>query len=140
MREAYPRTMDSNELVIRKIEDARQAAGSSFAVNGYLFVVRALDFLMERIASASGGRRHVTGQELSVAVKDLSLGEFGPMARTVLDHWGIRRTDDIGRIVYDLIGAGLLGKTDGDRIEDFSNVYDFEEELVKKFRFSVDFL
>jgi len=132
--------MDSNELVIRKIEDARQAAGSSFAVNGYLFVVRALDFLMERIASASGGRRHVTGQELSVAVKDLSLGEFGPMARTVLDHWGIRRTDDIGRIVYDLIGAGLLGKTDGDRIEDFSNVYDFEEELVKKFRFSVDFL
>ena len=130
--------MDSNELVIKQIEDAKTAKGSPFAVDGYLFVVRTLDSLMEKIAASSGTRRHVTGQELSLAVRDMALGQFGPAAHLVLDHWAIRRTEDIGRIVYDLIEAGLLGKTESDRIEDFSGVYDFEEELVRKFRFSVD--
>lgn len=132
--------MDSNELVIKQIEDARAAKGSPFAVDGYLFVIRTLDSLMERIAASSGTRRHVTGQELSLAVRDMALSQFGPTASLVLDHWFIRRTEDIGRIVYDLIDAGLLGRTESDRIEDFAGVYDFEEEFVRKFRFSVDSL
>jgi uncharacterized repeat protein (TIGR04138 family) len=32
-----------------------------------------------------------------------------------------------------LIGAGIFGKTEEDSIEDFKNVYDFEEAFVKPF-------
>ncbi len=49
------------------------------------------------------------------------------MARQVLSHWGIQCTEDIGRIVFLLIDAGLLMRQESDRIEDFEAVYDFAE-------------
>jgi hypothetical protein len=36
-------------------------------------------------------------------------------------------------MVFNLIGAGVFGKTEQDSIEDFKNVYDFEEAFVKPF-------
>ncbi|PYJ17294.1 MAG: hypothetical protein DME94_03735, partial [Verrucomicrobia bacterium] len=36
-------------------------------------------------------------------------------------------------IVFNLIGAGVFGKTEEDSIEDFKNVYDFEEAFMKPF-------
>ena len=52
---------------------------------------------------------------------------------TVFDSWGIRSCEDIGHMVFNLIGAGIFGKTEQDSIEDFKNVYDFEEAFVKPF-------
>jgi len=52
---------------------------------------------------------------------------------TVFDNWGIRSCEDIGNIVFNLIGAGVFGKTEEDSIEDFKNVYGFEEAFVKPF-------
>jgi uncharacterized repeat protein (TIGR04138 family) len=36
-------------------------------------------------------------------------------------------------MVFNLIGAGVFGKTEQDSIEDFKNVYDFKEAFVKPF-------
>ena len=36
-------------------------------------------------------------------------------------------------MVFNLIGAGIFGKTDEDSMEDFKSVYDFEEAFVKPF-------
>jgi uncharacterized repeat protein (TIGR04138 family) len=36
-------------------------------------------------------------------------------------------------MVFNLIGAGIFGKTEEDSIDDFKNVYDFEEVFVKPF-------
>jgi uncharacterized repeat protein (TIGR04138 family) len=36
-------------------------------------------------------------------------------------------------MVFNLIGAGIFGKTEKDSIEDFRNVYDFQEVFVKPF-------
>jgi uncharacterized repeat protein (TIGR04138 family) len=52
---------------------------------------------------------------------------------TVFDSWGIRSCEDIGNMVFNLISAGVFGKTDEDSIEDFKNVYDFEEAFVRPF-------
>ncbi len=49
------------------------------------------------------------------------------MAKAVLYHWGVRRTGDIGTLVYNMIGKGILARTDGDSPDDFKDVYDFEE-------------
>ena len=52
--------------------------------------------------------------ELCEAVRKLALRQYGLLAGTVLAHWGVRSTSDIGDIVYNLIAAGDLEKTDGD--------------------------
>ena len=77
--------------------------------------------------------RHVTGPELLDGVRQYALKEFGPMVMTVFDSWGIRSCEDIGHMVFNLIGAGVFGKTEQDSIEDFKNVYDFKEAFVKPF-------
>ena len=75
------------------------------------------------------GSGHVTGRELCEAVRRLALRQFGLLAATVLGHWGVRSTSDIGEIVYNLIAAGDLEKTPSDSRSDFDNVFDFETAL-----------
>lgn len=72
------------------------------------------------------GERHLTGQELCEALRVYALEQFGMMSLLVLHRWGIRSTSDIGSIVYNLIAAGLMKKSDSDRRQDFDNVYDFD--------------
>jgi uncharacterized repeat protein (TIGR04138 family) len=83
-------------------------------------------------------RHHVSGPELLDGVRDLALREFGLMARTVFRMWGIKGTGDWGEIVFNLIEAGLMSKTSADRREDFQNVYDLDEALVRGFRIQLD--
>ena len=89
----------------------------------YLFLLSALHHVMERLEEP----RHISGRELSKGVRDLALERFGPLARTVLEHWGIHATEDLGDIVFALVECGILTKQDHDRKEDFRDVFDFEE-------------
>jgi uncharacterized repeat protein (TIGR04138 family) len=71
--------------------------------------------------------RHITGQQLCLGLRDFAIEQYGLLAPTVLSHWRIRRTDDFGRIVFAMIDAGLMTRTDRDTPEDFRAVYDFKE-------------
>ncbi|HVP39708.1 MAG TPA: Minf_1886 family protein [Candidatus Saccharimonadales bacterium] len=95
----------------------------------YSFVMLALGFTVASLDAP----RHVTGQELLEGIRRYALQEFGPMAKTVFEHWGIQRTADFGRVVFNLIEAGLLGKTETDRPEDFEGGYDFEAAFVRDY-------
>ena len=55
------------------------------------------------------------------------------MARLVLSSWGIHATSDFGEIVFNLIRIGQMSKSENDRREDFDNVYDFEQTLVREY-------
>jgi uncharacterized repeat protein (TIGR04138 family) len=102
--------------------------------DGYIFLRDALDFTTKQQKKTKGVTvRHVSGPELLAGVRQYALKEFGPMVMTVFDSWGIRSCEDIGHMVFNLIGAGVFGKTEQDSIEDFKNVYDFEEAFVKPF-------
>lgn len=96
---------------------------SGYDERGYLFTLAAVEYLQERFRA----RRHVTGAELAWACRDLAIERFGRLARPVLEHWGISDTEDFGRIVFDLVGAGLLVTQPEDRQEDFLAVYDFRD-------------
>jgi uncharacterized repeat protein (TIGR04138 family) len=95
----------------------------------YLFVLSALQYAIEKLDEA----RHITGQELAAGVRDLAIGRFGPMARTVLEHWGIHSTGDIGAIVYALIDCHVLIKQESDSLEDFQDVFDFDEAFDRNY-------
>ena len=100
----------------------------------YFFLRDALDFTTKQQKKAKGTTvRHVSGPELLEGVRQYALKEFGPMVITVFDSWGIRATEDVGHMVFNLINAGIFGKTDEDSIEDFKNVYDFQEAFLKPF-------
>lgn len=82
---------------------------------------------------AAEGQRHLTGGELSDAIRKFALEQFGYMAKTVLESWGIRKTGDFGNIVFNLIEIGEMSKTKQDRREDFDDIYDFEEAFRRDF-------
>ena len=102
--------------------------------DGYIFLRDALDFTTKQQKKIKGvSVRHVTGPELLDGVRHYALKEFGPMVMTVFDSWGIRSCEDVGHMVFNLIGAGVFGKTEQDSIEDFKDVYDFGEAFMRPF-------
>lgn len=95
----------------------------------YLFVLAALEFCQQRLDE----RRHITGQELAEACRDLALERFGVMSKLVLDHWGIRSTSDIGQIVFTLVDLGMLLSQPNDSREDFDDVFDFNQAFERDY-------
>ncbi|GHT19111.1 hypothetical protein FACS1894189_7730 [Planctomycetales bacterium] len=75
--------------------------------------------------------RHISGVDLCYAAREYAVLQYGLLAGTVLAAMGIRKTDDIGEIVYNLIGIGQMRKTPQDRKEDFNNVFDLEQAFLK---------
>jgi uncharacterized repeat protein (TIGR04138 family) len=99
---------------------------------GYLFVLAALEYAQAKLPA----RRHLSGAELAWACRDFALEQFGLLAPSVLAHWGIRSTEDLGRIVFLLIDVELLASQPSDKLEDFDRVYDFAEVFRTGYRWS----
>ncbi len=105
-----------------------------YDIEAYFFIREALDFTMKMLEKPDEGpARHVSGGELLEGIRRFALNEFGPITLKVLNTWGIRKTDDIGEIVFNLVESGELGKTDKDRREDFAGGFDFEDAFAKPF-------
>lgn len=100
----------------------------------YLFVQDAFAHALARL----GQRRGLTGEELLEGFRRLALERYGPTARLVFEHWGVRTTEDVGHVVMNMVAAGLLRKSDQDTIDDFKDVFDFKEEFEEKFSYRVD--
>jgi uncharacterized repeat protein (TIGR04138 family) len=94
-----------------------------FDERAYFFVLASIEYLQTRLPM----RRHVTGPELAWACRDFAVQQFGLLAPRVLEYWGIRQTEDFGRLVFTLVSVGLLSAQPTDRESDFARVYDFEE-------------
>jgi len=111
-------------------EDSRYEPGA------YNFMRQALDFTLGKIREEekTTQHRHVTGQELSAGIRDYALGQYGPMSYTLLEQWGITRTEDFGEIVFNLVEYGVFGKTDTDSREDFVGLFDFESAFKAQFK------
>jgi uncharacterized repeat protein (TIGR04138 family) len=78
--------------------------------------------------------RHLTGQELCEAIRQFATEQYGLLAKTVLNSWGLRSTSDFGEVVYNLIRVGLMKKSQSDRREDFDDCYDFDRAFLQEFR------
>jgi uncharacterized repeat protein (TIGR04138 family) len=90
----------------------------------------AYDFVREALAFTVGSLdapRHVTGRELCEGIRDYGRRQFGPLARAVFASWNVRGTSDFGNLVFNLIEAGEMGKTEQDDLADFTDVYRFED-------------
>ncbi|QOV87529.1 Minf_1886 family protein [Humisphaera borealis] len=99
--------------------------------DAYEFVQQGLGFAAHRVhgeARAEGAEhvnRHVSGQQLCEGLREYALAQWGLLARAVLGRWNVTSTYDFGRIVFALIDAGQLQKTEDDTLDDFKAVFDF---------------
>ncbi len=136
-----------------------------FKVEAYVFVYETLDFAQnvlhlgqreineplpfpldeeEEVESSavkkaeSEPQNHVTGQDLCVAAREYAWKMYGFLAPMVLASMGIRKTGDIGDIVFNLIGTGQMRKTAHDRREDFDDVFDFDTAFSQNYKIAND--
>jgi len=119
--------MSTLQELAHKIQQL-EALNRNYPPDAYSFLLWALDDTIRKLPKS----RHVSGQELTDGIRKYALDQFGPMARTVFDHWRIRSTLDFGRMVFDLIDLGILRKTETDTLDDFKDRYDFEEAFNGK--------
>jgi uncharacterized repeat protein (TIGR04138 family) len=125
--------LDVNEIItlIRKEDPRFDRMAYCFVRDGLEHAVKALK---KRDAARAKVSRHVTGRELAEGLRDYALEQFGPLAKTVLNAWGLQETIHFGDIVYNLIDYNVFSKTESDRREDFADVYGFEEAFEEPFR------
>lgn len=119
-----------------------------YHLHAYLFLFEAIEFTKTRKRRRQRDRRatrargpishHVSGVELCEGARDLLLQQYGLLAITVLNQWGVRSTSDFGEIVYNLIAAGDLEQSDSDSRDDFNDVYDFETAFRHEFVLVLD--
>lgn len=102
----------------------------AYKFEAYTFVLAALHDTVTRLEKP----RHISGRELAEGIRVYALQQFGPMAKTVLNYWGVYKTADFGRIVFFLIGAKLLSQQPDDKPEDFDGIYDFDEAFDRGYK------
>ena len=110
------------------------ARDGRYAPEAFLFLHDGLMHTLKQVQEKEKKLRQITGAELAEGLRAHALAQFGPLAMTVLGRWGVRTTRDFGEIVFALLAAGLLGKTEEDQIEDFDHLYDFDVAFRGPFR------
>jgi uncharacterized repeat protein (TIGR04138 family) len=127
-----------SDLAFVEIVELIRKEDSRFDRKAYDFVREGLDYTVKEFRKKDSSRaarsQHVAGAELLNGLRMYAIEQFGPLAKTVLNAWGIMRCADFGDIVFNLIEYNVFSKTESDRREDFAEVFDFNEAFVKPFQ------
>lgn len=121
------------------------ARSTRYPLDAFVFVQQGLEFTVKRIHGEPGGAaeagppdeavaksRHVNGRDLCVGLRDYALDQYGLLARLVLQRWHILTCEDFGHIVFAMVEAGVLNKTEEDSLGDFIDVYSFDEAFGRQ--------
>ena len=123
-----------NKLTKKSIVDVAQQ--TLYPPEAFEFVREGLALTVQRVHPVSTGeelpegQRHVSGQDLARGLRDLAIRQYGILAGAVLAHWNIHTTMDFGKIVFAMVESGIMHKTPEDNIEDFRDVFDFDEAFT----------
>jgi uncharacterized repeat protein (TIGR04138 family) len=106
------------------------AADPRYRPAAYALVSEAVTFTTAKHREAGQGRRHISGQELLAGFRELALQRFGVLTLDVLQDWGIRCTEDVGNLVFNMVHHQVLGATEEDSPADFAKGYDFAKAFA----------
>lgn len=122
------------EAVIREIV----AKDPRYSPQAYELVRAALDHSQKLVhgepkKGKSKDNRHVTGPQLVEGFRQHVLETYGPVSYRLIANWGLKRSIDVGHVVFNLIEAKLFGSSPEDSLTDFEDVIDFKEAFQKPF-------
>ena len=127
--------MATQELLVRiQTELIESGNDTRYRLGGYEFVLNGMEFYLTSL----GEKRHVSGQELTKGLLLFAQKQFGPIAETVLQYWGIEQSDDLGNIVYNLIGMGIMSKQPEDSIDHFHAITEFPAYFAQQNMFKIN--
>lgn len=119
------------------VELAQAVNSTRYPLDAFVFVQRGLDYTVKRqhgelpddhdFDDDDQPSRHVTGKILCEGLRDFALQQYGLLAGTVLRRWRVTRCEDFGHIVFAMVEAGMMHKTDEDSIEDFQDLFAFRD-------------
>ena len=90
---------------------------------------RAYALLMDVVRRRGGG----SAADLLDEFRETALDQYGPLAYTVLTEWGVKRCEDIGEMMFNLVDSGRVHKDENDSAESFVGGYDFKEAFLGPF-------
>ena len=124
---------------MKKTIEEIAAADGRYGSKALKFIYEGLGQTIHKIRAADdeAGLRHISGAELSRGLAEIAIERWGRLSKVVLNHWHIETTRDFGEIVYLMINNHWMTAQDSDSIEDFEDIFDFEEVLEKQFRIDV---
>ena len=118
------------------------AQDGRYSPEAFLFVSKAIGQTVEWIKKGvlkpdnapegareeQGGMFHVSGKELLSGFRRLARERWGLLAPRVLGSWGVRRTEDVGEIVFLMVEDEELQwrRRPSDTREDFADGFDFQ--------------
>jgi uncharacterized repeat protein (TIGR04138 family) len=111
-------------------EFVREQTG--YPVDAYLFIadvlMRIRKLAAERKGLAFSNTRHVSVAKLGEGLREYAVDYFGDNAeaRGVLATWNVLASEDVGKIVWRMVGAGLLAASAHDPAEKFSGGFTLE--------------
>jgi uncharacterized repeat protein (TIGR04138 family) len=126
--------MSTSDIAFWDAVDHIRDADPSYTREAYGFVVAALGWTVQALPAErlnDPERRHLSGRELIEGVVRLGRREFGALAGVVFSEWGVRTSEDIGRIVFRLVESGQLSARPEDRLEDFTGGRDLMTALAE---------
>jgi uncharacterized repeat protein (TIGR04138 family) len=110
------------------------------------YSLRAFEFVQEGLSRTvkkhysdeveNEGPHHVTGKQLCFSLAELAAEKWGYLAKVVLNQLGIKSTIDFGNIVYIMVENKWMHARPEDTLEEFNDVYNFEEVFEKNYQFS----
>ncbi len=107
------------------VEPVAQQLGC--AVDGLLFVYDTLVWAAKMAQLSS--QRFLSAAEIRDTLRNKTLGYFNDEAEAseLLQEWGIRRSDDVGRMIDAMVSAGLIGEGVCDRGEAFVGLFTLQD-------------
>ena len=121
------------EILFEKLLDGLASKDRRYDREAYCFIRQALEITQLAVAQATRSLRHVTGKELLHGIRELALGQFGPMAKAVFEQWGIHSCRDFGEIFFNMVDAGFLARSADDVRADFEHGFDFDDAFSTPF-------
>lgn len=101
---------------------------TEYAKEAYSFMRESMEAAKEQFGKTRENP-HLSAKELYMGACKHALDTFGPLAPEVLSYWGVCDPDDIGAIVYNLIEAGVFGRSKEDAREQFQDLPPLQEVL-----------
>jgi uncharacterized repeat protein (TIGR04138 family) len=78
--------------------------------------------------------RHMSAADIMEEFKERTLDQYGAMAYTVLSEWGVKCTEDLGEMMFNLAEGRRVRRDPDDTPDCFAGGYDFEEAFLGPYR------
>jgi uncharacterized repeat protein (TIGR04138 family) len=110
------------------------AASIGYPVDAVMFVRDALGWVKATGRPHAGGGLHATALDVCRGVREYAARYFNDEAEALdlLAEWRLRSSEDVGRVIYAMVDAGLLKTSPQDSPADFDGLFALEDLFTRE--------